>query len=137
MLQPSEVLSALRSPPCAPRAAATYLRFTPRREMDIAIAGVAVRIDLDEDRSIARARIALAAVAPTPLRAISAERLLLGNRLDRDLSLAVAGAAANDDARPISDTRASADYRRNLVEVLTRRGLAACARTLNIALDPT
>ena len=47
------------------RSATTYLRFTPRREMDIAIAGVAVRIDLAEDRSIARARIALAAVGPT------------------------------------------------------------------------
>jgi carbon-monoxide dehydrogenase medium subunit len=68
---------------------------------------------------------------------MSAERLLSGNRLDRDLLLAAAGAAANDDAQPISDTRASADYRRSLVEVLTRRGLAACARMLNMALDLT
>jgi CO/xanthine dehydrogenase FAD-binding subunit len=129
------VLTTLCLAAVPPRSTTTYLRFTPRREMDIAIAGVAVRIDLAEDRAIALARIALASVAPTPLRATSAERLLQGNKLDRELALAAAGAAANDDARPISDTRASADYRRSLVEVLTRRGLAACAHTLDIALD--
>jgi len=137
VLQADEVLTALSLAAVRQRSATTYLRFTPRREMDIAIAGVAVRIDLAEDRSIALARIALASVGPTPLRAMSAERVLLGNRLDRDLLLAAAGAAANDDAQPISDTRASADYRRSLVEVLTRRGLAACARMLNMALDLT
>ena len=135
VLQADEVLTTLCLAAVPPRSATTYLRFTPRREMDIAIAGVAVRIDLAEDRAIALARIALASVAPTPLRATSAERLLQGNKLDRELALAAAGAAANDDARPISDTRASADYRRSLVEVLTRRGLAACAHTLDIALD--
>jgi len=136
VLQPDEVLTALALVPVPTRSATSYLRFTPRREMDIAVVGVAVRIDLAEDRSIALARVALASVGPTPLRAVSAERVLRGNRLDRDLSLAAA-AAANDDARPISDTRASADYRRTLVEVLTRRGLAACAHMLNIAVDLT
>jgi carbon-monoxide dehydrogenase medium subunit len=135
VLQADEVLTALCLAAVPPRSATTYLRFTPRREMDIAIVGVAVRIDLAEDRSIALARVALASVGPTPMRAVSTERLLRGNRLDRDLSLAAATAAANADARPISDTRASADYRRALVEVLTRRGLAACARTLDIALE--
>jgi len=137
VLQADEVLTVLSLAAVPQRSATTYLRFTPRREMDIAIAGVAVRIDLAEDRSIALARIALASVGPTPLRAMAAERVLRGNRLDRDLVLAAAGAAANADARPISDTRASADYRRSLVEVLTRRALAASARTLNIDLDPT
>src|SRR5262245_26024972 len=135
VLQADEVLTALCLAAVPPRSATGYLRFTPRREMDIAIAGVAVRIDLAEDRSIAFARIALASVGPTPVRAVSAERLLRGNRLDRDVSLAAAAAAANADARPISDTRASADYRRALVEVLTRRGLAACARALDIGLE--
>jgi carbon-monoxide dehydrogenase medium subunit len=131
VLKADELLISVSLAPTRPRSAATYLRFTPRREMDIAIAGVAVRIDLAEDGGIAVARIALASVGPTPLRAPSAEALLLGNRLDREVSAAAAGAAAGD-ARPISDTRASADYRRSLIEVLTRRGLADCARTLNV-----
>jgi aerobic carbon-monoxide dehydrogenase medium subunit len=104
--------------------------------MDIAIAGVAVRLDLAEDRTIALARIALASVGPTPLRALAAERLLQGNRPEPGLAQEAAMAAASA-ARPISDTRASADYRRALVEVLTRRALAAVARALNIAWDPT
>jgi len=135
VLSPDEVLISLSLAPVPPRSATTYLRFTPRREMDIAIAGVAVRIDLAEDRSIAFARVALASVGPTPLRAVPAERVLQGNRPDpalaREAALAAAGAA-----RPISDTRASADYRRALVEVLTQRALAASARALNLAWEP-
>ena len=134
VLEPGELLVSMLLAPVRQRSATSYLRFTPRREMDIAIAGVAVRIDLAEDRTIAGARIALASVGPTPLRAPSAERLLCGNRLDRELA-AAAGRAAAADARPISDTRASADYRRSLVDVLTRRSLAACARSLSIALE--
>jgi CO/xanthine dehydrogenase FAD-binding subunit len=134
VLEADEVLVSMLLAPVRQRSATSYLRFTPRREMDIAIAGVAVRIDLAEDGSIALARVVLASVGPTPLRASSAERLLRGHRPDHDLA-AVAARAAAEDARPISDTRASADYRRSLVEVLTRRALHACARTLNVALE--
>jgi CO/xanthine dehydrogenase FAD-binding subunit len=135
VLAPDELLVSLVLPPALERSATSYLRFTPRREMDIAVAGVGVRLDLAEDSSLALARIALASVGPTPLRALAAEQILQGNRLDRDLAAAAARAAA-EAARPISDTRASADYRRSLVEVLTRRALAACAHCLKVALDP-
>jgi CO/xanthine dehydrogenase FAD-binding subunit len=135
VLAPDELLVSLVLPPALERSATSYLRFTPRREMDIAVAGVGVRLDLAEDSSLALARIALASVGPTPLRALAAEQILQGNRLDRDLAAAAARAAA-EAARPISDTRASADYRRSLVEVLTRRALAACAHCLEVALDP-
>ncbi|HJZ30671.1 MAG TPA: FAD binding domain-containing protein [Hyphomicrobiaceae bacterium] len=134
VLKPGELLLSLALAPAPQRSATTYLRFTPRREMDIAIAGVAVRIDLAADHTIALTRIALAAVGPTPLRAPSAEAILRGHRLDREVAAAAAAAAAND-ARAISDTRASADYRRALTEVLTRRGIAACARSLNLTWD--
>ena len=131
ILQADELLISISLAAVRRWSATTYLRFTPRREMDIAIAGVAVRLDLAEDRTIALARIVLAAVGPTPLRAASAEQLLRGNRPERSLSVAAGRAAANA-ARPISDTRASADYRHALVEVLTRRGVDACARALNL-----
>jgi CO/xanthine dehydrogenase FAD-binding subunit len=135
VLKAGEMLVSLSLAAVPRRSATTYLRFTPRREMDIAIAGAAVRIDLAEDGTITLARIALAAVGPTPLRALPAERLLQGNRPEPALAREVAVAAASA-ARPISDTRASADYRRALVEVLTRRALAASARSLNVAWNP-
>jgi CO/xanthine dehydrogenase FAD-binding subunit len=136
VLSADEVLISLSLAAVPPRSATTYLRFTPRREMDIAIAAVAVRLDLAEDHSISLARVVLAAVGPTPLRALAAERVLQGNRPGPALAGEAAFAAASA-ARPISDTRASADYRRVLVEVLTRRALAASAHCLNIGWDPT
>lgn len=128
-LEPDELLVALELPARAPRSAAKYLRFTPRREMDIAIAGAGVRFDLDTAGRIAVARVVLASVAPVPLRAAKAEALLVGQTPSATL-FAAAGAEAAREAQPISDTRGSADYRRDLVAVLTRRALADCASQL-------
>lgn len=130
-LQDAELLVAIALPPPAPRSAAAYLRFTPRREMDIAIVGSAAWIALDEQGVIADARIALASVAPTAIRAPSAERLLLGARPTPAL-FTEAGRRAAQDARPISDTRASADFRSTLLSVLTARALANCCEQMNI-----
>jgi len=124
-LQPGEVIVALRLPPRPRRSAARYLRFTPRREMDIAVAGSGVALELDEDGAIRTARITLASVGPVPVRAARAEARLVGE-MPVDALLAEAAQIAAGEARPISDTRASADYRRELVSVLTRRGLEAC-----------
>jgi carbon-monoxide dehydrogenase medium subunit len=129
VLAAGEVLVSILLPPPPPRSAAAYLRFTPRREMDIAVAGAGALIALDGAGRIATARIALASVAPTPVRAPSAERALLGERPTEAL-LAEAGRRAAAEARPISDTRGSADYRRELVAVLTRRALGECCRRL-------
>ena len=129
-LEPDEILVSILLPPVAPRSAAKYLRFTPRREMDIAIAGAATWISLDAQGAIATARVVLASVAPTPIRATSAEQRLIGERPTRAL-LQEAGRLAAGDARPISDTRGSADYRRSLVAVLTARALADCCRQLD------
>jgi xanthine dehydrogenase FAD-binding subunit len=125
-LEPSEFLLSIHLPALAPRSGAKYLRFTPRREMDIAIAGVAAWFKCAADGTIADARIALASVAPTVMVAATASQQLLG-QLPSDAIFAAAAAAAAAEARPISDARGSADYRRELVAVLTRRALAACA----------
>jgi len=131
-LAPGEVLTRILLPPVAVRSASHYLRFTPRREMDIAIAGVGGFIVLDEAGTVTQARIALASVAPKPIRAPSAEAALIGALLD-DATIHAAGEAARGDASPISDTRGSADYRRELVAVLTRRVLTHCRQLIDQA----
>lgn len=131
MLGPGELLEAILLPRPEPRAVGSYLRFTPRREMDIAIAGAGAWLRLDEDGRVAEARLFLASVGPTPVRARSAEKELIGAR-PAAADLDGIGALAAGEARPISDTRGSADYRRALVKVLTARAIAACCRALDV-----
>jgi carbon-monoxide dehydrogenase medium subunit len=133
-LAADEVLTSIRVPPIRPRSSGRYLRFTPRREMDIAIAGSGAWICLRTDDTIADARIVLASVAPVPLRAKGAEQSLIGKAPTPSV-FAEAGRLAAREARPISDTRGSAEYRRELVAVLTKRALEACARDLRIRMD--
>ena len=133
-LAPDEVLASIRVPPAQPRSAGRYLRFTPRREMDIAIAGSGAWLRLGVDGTIADARIVLASVAPVPLRAKTAEKALIGNRAGASV-FAEAGRLAAREAQPISDTRGSAEYRRELVAALTKRALEACARDLRVRMD--
>ena len=123
VLQSGEFLVSLRMPPPVPHSGACYLRFIPRNEMDIAVAGSGVALVLDEGhRRFLSARIALAAVAPTPLLAEEAGALLAGQDVS-DKAIEDAAAAAVEAARPISDMRGTAKQRRHLVGVLTRRAL--------------
>ncbi len=121
VLAPDELLVELTVPIPAPRSGGHYLRHTPRRELDIAVVGVASQVTL-VDGVCAKARIALAAVAPTPVRATAAERTLEGQPLT-PAAIERAAELALEAARPISDQRGSADFRRHLVRVLTRRTL--------------
>jgi CO/xanthine dehydrogenase FAD-binding subunit len=129
VLEQDEVLASITLPALPENTAAVYQRFTPRREMDIAVAGVSSRITLDANSKIVDAKIALASVGPTPLRAKAAEMTLIGEVPSLKLFEA-AGAAAASDASPIDDTRGSADYRRHLVSVLCRRTLASATKEL-------
>jgi len=121
VLAPDELLVELALPATGPNSGGNYLRHTPRRELDIAVVGVASQLTL-ANGVCAKARIALAAVAPVPLRATGAERALEGQRVTPEL-IARAADLALEAARPISDQRGSADFRRHLVRVLTRRTL--------------
>jgi carbon-monoxide dehydrogenase medium subunit len=121
VLQPGELLVEIAVPDPGPHSGGTYRRHTPRRELDIAVVGVASQLTLARG-VCTKARIALAAVAPTPVRAAAAERLLEGRPVTPEL-IERAAAAAVEAARPISDQRGSADFRRHLVQVLTRRTL--------------
>ena len=101
------------------------MRHTPRGAMDIAMVGVGAAVTLAPRSHVCQdARIVLGAVAPTPLRAKAAERLLKGQRPTDELIASAAETAAGE-ARPISDVRGSADFRREMVRVLTARMVAA------------
>ena len=99
---------------------AAYQRFTPRNEMDIAVAGVASSVQLDGD-TIMSARVALSAVGPTPIL-WSAGDSLAGKEATAE-NISVAAQIASGNASPISDMRGTAEQRTHLVGVLARRTL--------------
>ena len=119
-----EILVELQIPAPAPHSSDAYLRFIPRNEMDIAVVGVgaSVTLDLDEDR-FTDARIALAAVGPTPIFASKASEAL-DRQKDRRRNDRPRGKLAVEQSSPIDDMRGTAEFRRHLVGVLTRRTLA-------------
>ncbi|HZR85140.1 MAG TPA: xanthine dehydrogenase family protein subunit M [Candidatus Binatia bacterium] len=125
-LAPGELLVEIRVPAPPPRAADCYQRLIPRNEMDIAVVGVGVALAFEGDRCRA-ARVALGAVGPTPIVAREAAATLVGTPVD-DAALAAAAAAATAAASPISDMRAPAEYRREIVGVLVRRVASEAAR---------
>jgi CO/xanthine dehydrogenase FAD-binding subunit len=121
-LQPGELLIRLELPHPPAHFGSFYLRHTPRAAMDLAFVGVSAAVQLSEGGEICSASIALGAVAPTPMRAFRAEERLVGYQPDEAL-IHEASLLASAETRPIDDLRASADFRRHLVEVLTRRAL--------------
>jgi CO/xanthine dehydrogenase FAD-binding subunit len=121
VLAADELLLELVVPAPGPNSGGQYLRHTPRRELDIAVVGVASQLTMSGG-ICQKARIALASVAPTPVRAMAAEAALVGQSVTPEL-IERAAALAVDAARPISDQRGSADFRRHLVRVLTQRTL--------------
>lgn len=121
-----EILAQLFVPAVAAGTADAYQRFTPRNEMDIAVVGIAASVTLEHGQCI-EARIALGAVGPTPLVAEGAAAELVGGPID-ETRLEKAARAAREAARPISDKRGSATYRRQLVHTLSRRTITTAAR---------
>lgn len=131
---PSELLVAVELPPLDEmrgRVGSAYLRLEYRQAMEIAIVGAAAMVCLDETDRCIDVRVALTAVAPTCVRAPETEAILRGKPIDAEL-LERAARAAADSASPIDDVRASAEYRRAMVPVITRRALA---RALERASD--
>jgi len=123
-LQTGEYLKAFRLPPLPPRAAVAYRFRGLRRAMEIDMVNVACYLELADDGSAKAVRIAMGAVGPIPYRAVAAEQALAGRPVD-DAFFADAGRMAADEANPIDDIRASAAYRKRMVDVLTRRALRA------------
>jgi carbon-monoxide dehydrogenase medium subunit len=122
VLQPADLVKAIQLPHLKPHSGSYYYRHTPRARMDIAVVGVAAMLTLDDSGNIAQARLALGAVAPMPIRAYQAESKLVGETASEEL-FNHAARIASQEAAPIDDLRASADYRRHLIKVYTIRAL--------------
>jgi carbon-monoxide dehydrogenase medium subunit len=123
-----EVLTAVLVPRPPPGFGAAYERFGLRDGNTIAVAAVAAGIRLTDEYIVEDVRIVLGAVAPIPKLVAEASASLIGKALDED-SLRLAADMAMQSAAPISDVRGSAEFRRELVGVLTQRALiSACSR---------
>ncbi len=133
VLRRGELVVAFHVPAPHPRSGASYVRFIPRGEMDIAVAGVGAWValsaggDTEETSRVEAARIALAAVAPTPLCVESAGAALVG-RAPVEVAFEEAAALAREAARPIDDMRGTLAQRRHLVGVLVKRALRKAVR---------
>ena len=98
-----------------------YIKLSPRSRMDLAVVGVAVFADV-RNGIFEDIRIGLGAVAPTAVRAKKSEALLMGDRVSDEV-IEESAALASKESKPIDDHRASAEYRRMMVEVLVKRAI--------------
>jgi carbon-monoxide dehydrogenase medium subunit len=120
-LEPEEILTEIKIPFPPPRSGGAYLKLE-RKVGDFATAGVAVQIALDEAGACKSAGIGLTNVGMTPIKAKQAEASLVGKQLD-DATIQQAAELAASASEPMDDLRGSAEYKRDLVRVLTARAL--------------
>ena len=125
ILTPGDLLVAVRLPRATRHRGTSFERFGLRRGFALAVASVAVRMEMDEGR-IRDAAAALGAVAPTPMLVTGVAGILRGERPSPAL-FSIAASACASAARPISDVRGSAEFRREIVEVLARRAFERAA----------
>ena len=119
-LTKGEIVTSIFLPARPERAADAYLRFTPRTEMDIAVASAAVSLELDAGGTCTAARIALGAIAPTVVLVEAASKCIIGTKLDA-AALEAMSAACSAACNPIDDKRGTIEFRTQVVGVLAKR----------------
>jgi CO/xanthine dehydrogenase FAD-binding subunit len=119
---PDELLVAVDLPDPPTGTGSAYVRLEYRRQMEIAVVGATAVVSV-EDGGVIDARIAITALAPTIRRVAEAESALVGTD-GGGSTVASAAAAAAAGSVPITDVRASADYRTAMAEVVARRAIA-------------
>jgi carbon-monoxide dehydrogenase medium subunit len=120
-IEPAEVLTEVIVPPQPPGAGAVYLKFLPRTQDDYATVAVAALAAV-EDGVCRGVRVALGAAGPTPIQATPVEQALEGQRVNA-IRLREAAELVRDQVDPLDDFRGSADYKRDMAVVFTRRAL--------------
>jgi len=128
-LEGGEILTEIMIPPLAPRTGSAYIKHGRREAMELPMLGVGVLLSLEEDMSTcAKTRICLGVAAPTPFRALEAEKYLKGKTVD-EINLTEAGKIAGRESKVRDSIRGVAWYRREMVGVLVKRmGLKALER---------
>ncbi len=127
VLAKGEIVTGITVPPAGDTAGKTYIKHGRRKAMELSTVGVAVSLSMEEG-VCSDIRIALGAVGATVLRAPQAEAMLRGTSLDAGTVLRAANKAM-EECTPISNVRASADYRRDMVGVLTDRAIKQALET--------
>jgi carbon-monoxide dehydrogenase medium subunit len=131
-IKEDEVLTEIIIPKETGPSAGIYLKLGSRKSLEISLVNAASFLALASDGTIQTARVALGAVAPTPILSPGAAKVLTGSKPkdSDDPVFKEAAKAAAQDSKPITDHRGSADYRREMVEVLTQRTLSAAYHQL-------
>jgi CO/xanthine dehydrogenase FAD-binding subunit len=124
--KPVELISAVRWPVPELRSCGRFRKLSLRKSTAVSVLSVAIQVTLDDGHRCEDARVALGAVAPTPIRAYDAEKVLHGEALTPDVIGEAAGLAC-DAASCVTDVRGSAEYRERVAGVLTRRLLHEAA----------
>jgi CO/xanthine dehydrogenase FAD-binding subunit len=132
VLQPAQLLKEIVIDLPKTRSAGCYLKLMRKKAVDLSLVGVAVQAELDgSETRLARVAIGLGGVAPIPIRAAEAEQALAGLTHEEAIKrVPVAARIAVEATRPISDVRASAGYRRAVVEVYVQKAVKAVLATL-------
>ncbi len=132
VLKAGEILAEIQVPQQPANTGGAYLKLS-RTSVDLAVVGVGALVTLQGKGELcSEARIVLGAVAPTPLRAVKAEGVVKGKKIEDGLIEEVAG-IASEEARPITDVRGSIYYRTEMVRVLTKRALRQALQQANAA----
>lgn len=121
VLDRTEIVTEIEIPAPDPSAKGIYYKLSTRGRMDLATVGVAVLL-VKNDGRFSDVKIGLGAVAPTPIRAKRAESILKGEKITEGL-IKEAARISSEEASPIDDHRASAAYRRLMIETLVKRAL--------------
>lgn len=128
-LQPGEILTEIQIADLPVGTGGVYLKHG-KRLSDIAIVGVGVVITMDADvcKGI---KIALASVAPIPMRAKNAEKVLEGEKVTEDL-IKKASLMAQEEARPMDDYRAYAEHRKGMVGILVKEAVGQAIKQIRL-----
>jgi carbon-monoxide dehydrogenase medium subunit len=134
ILKAEELLTEIRVPAPPAYSAGVSTQYPTARGEEPALVAVAVLLNLDPgNRACTEAGVVCGAVAPTPLRALRAEAVLRGEKINIELARKAAQAAA-DESSPIDDIRGSAEYRREMLKVVTRDAVMRAAELAELTI---
>lgn len=127
VVEPDELVTEIIIPKPADGSSSIYYKYALRKALDLAMVGVASCVLLDSEGVVKDAKIGLGAVAVVSKRAYNAEELIAGKKLTEELIEEAAAVASQQDCKPITDIRGTAEYRREMVRVHVRDALRLAA----------